>query len=829
MLLEGHDFYLGRFIDGSWQALRVSTVMMFAFMMKSIDRIIFFNYIHGALMLGQFSFKVLPSQLLRIFYVCTFLGLLALLNACSSNSTSPLTGITKITITSTQTAVFGGTAFGVVGTYDKIQGVVTGLIDPNDPKNQVIPDIALAPVNANGLVEYSAPFYILKPSNMANANGKVFYEMLNRGAKQFGSFNQTGATIANDPGTVAADALAVPTTIPLITAAQTSANPTSAGYPAFLMNKGYTLVWSAWDMEPNAAGTNLLFATLPVAHNPDGSSITGPAFQQGISSGANDNATTICVMSYYSPAPNTTATLTWRQHIQDTPQVIPASGWKWNGPGTCGSPTSITAAPGSPNAGSNSYSLINSSGTVIPFVQSAIYEMSYTAKDPYIAGAGYAAMRDFISFIRYASADSVGNPNPLAGQVKQVLGWTLSQPARLANDFVWLGFNQDMNGKQVFDGLFNWIGGGNGLGGHFRFAQTSQTERNRQFHLGQLESVFPFSYATTTDPLTGKTDGRNVRCTATNTCPKIMNIISANEMWVKTGSLLTTDPSTGLDVVQPDNVRNYFVASANHGNGANPGSAPSTCTHTTSIVDPNPILRALWVALDNWTTNGALPPNSVVPSVNNGTASIVTVSTSASSNLGIGFVPAAQIGYPSLPSSIDQYSGLVTIRNYWNWGANYSKGIIDNMPGLVTGKFYTFSVPKVDQYGNDTGGIITPELVAPYGTSTGWGLRNVNFGGSTNGADGCESSGHFVPFALNDSTKVTGDPRPSVTAMYGSKANWVAKRAAAAQALQAQGFLLPQDTAAYTLSGNNTLNVNQTATSTTPLNTFFPQLYSYSW
>ena len=138
-------------------------------------------------MLGQFSFKVLPSQLLRIFYVCTFLGLLALLNACSSNSTSPLTGITKITITSTQTAVFGGTAFGVVGTYDKIQGVVTGLIDPNDPKNQVIPDIALAPVNANGLVEYSAPFYILKPSNMANANGKVFYEMLNRGAKQFQS------------------------------------------------------------------------------------------------------------------------------------------------------------------------------------------------------------------------------------------------------------------------------------------------------------------------------------------------------------------------------------------------------------------------------------------------------------------------------------------------------------------------------------------------------------------------------------------------------------------------------------------------------------------
>jgi hypothetical protein len=246
-------------------------------------------------------------------------------------------------------------------------------------------------------------------------------------------------------------------------------------------------------------------------------------------------------------------------------------------------------------------------------------------------------------------------------------------------------------------------------------------------------------------------------------------------------------------------------------------------------VDPNPVLRALWVALENWTSSGALPPSSVIPSVNKGTASLVSVTSSTNSNLGIGFVNAAQIGYPSIPSSIDQFSGLTSIRNYWNWGARYNSGILDNMPGLPTGTYYQFSLPKVDQYGNDTGGVITPELVVPYGTSTGWGLRNANFGGSSNGADGCESNGHFVPFALNDAAKVSGDPRPSLTTLYGTKANWVAQRAAAAQALQAQGFLLPQDAAAYTLSGNNTLTVNQTATSSLPLNTFFPQLYSYSW
>jgi hypothetical protein len=777
------------------------------------------------------SLSFVPLKTAKGFIILVAaVGLVACGGGSSSSptpSSSVAPGITKITITSTQTAVFGGTAFGSVGTYDKIQGMAYGLIDPNDPKNQVIPDIALAPVDANGMVEYSAPFYILKPTNSANGNGKVFYEMLNRGNKQFGSFNQTGATSANDPGTVAADAVAAPTTIPALTVAQTSANPTSAGYPAFLMNKGYTLVWSAWDMEPNAAGTNLMFATLPVAKNPDGSSITGPAFQQGISSGANDNATTICVMSYYNPAPNTNATLTYRQHIEDAPQVIPASGWKWNGPNTCGSPTNVSTAPANP--GSNSYSLINGSGTVIPFTQSAIYEMTYVAKDPYIASAGYAAMRDFISFIRNSTADSVGTPNPLAGQVKQVISWSLSQPARLANDFVWLGFNQDIKGKQVFDGMFNWIGGGNGLGAHFRFAQTSQTERNRQFHIGQLESVFPFSYATTTDPLSGKTDGRNVRCTATNTCPKIMNVHSANEMWVKTGSLLSTDPSTGLDVAQPSNVRNYFIASAQHGNGASPGAAPSTCTHTTSIVDPNPVLRALYVQMENWVASNTAPTPSMEPSVNNGTATLVSPGPAATANLGIGFVSASSIGYPAIPSTIDQFSGLVTIRNYWNWGSRYNQGIIDTMPGLPTGSYYAFSVPKVDQYGNDASGIILPEITAPTGTSTGWGLRNANYGGSSNGSDGCEASGHYVPFADTDANKVAGDPRPSLTALYGNRGAWISARATAATALLNQGLLLPYDAAAYTLSAQQTLYVNRTSSSSSALNTFFPQLYSYSW
>ena len=709
-------------------------------------------------------------------------------------------GITKIVISSTQTAVFGGTSFGSVGTYDKIQGTAFGVINPNDPKNQVITDIALAPTNANGMVEYQIPFYILKPTNLANGNHKVFYEPPNRGGKQYGSLNQTGSASANDPGTVAADATAAPSTVPATTVAT---------YPAFLMNQGYSLVWTGWDVEPMTAA-NPMAAVLPVAKNPDGSAITGPVYEYLVA----DNATTTCQVTYYSPVSTATsaATLTMRNHMTDTPTIVPSSGWSWNGPGTCG----ITNPAGTNVGNSNSISLANGAS----FQQSWIYELTYTAQNPPVLAVGNATIRDFISFIRNASADSLGTANPLAGNATAVASFCVSQPCRLMNDFIWLGFNQDTNGKQVFDGVLNWIGVGNGMSTNYRFGQVGRTERNRQHHIAQTEGVFPFSYATTTDPNSGKTDGRNVRCAATNTCPKVMNVYSGNEMWVKTGSLLTTDSGTGLPVADPPNVRNYYIASAQHGNGSVP-SKPSTCMNFASTVDPNPVLRALWVSLDSWITSGTAPPPSVNPSVTAHTATYVPSGT-VNNALGISAVPQSAVLYPTLPSTLmNTFSGLVTVRNYWNFGPNYAKGILDYIPPIPTGLYYKASVPVADQYGNDTGGIILPELVAPLGTNSGWNIRSAAFGGKSDNTDGCESTGSFVPMALNDATKLAGDPRPSLTTLYGSKAAWVAQRAAAATALAAQGLLLPNDVTNYTTSGNNTFSV--------VANPNYPSMYVYSW
>src|SRR6185437_6965906 len=173
----------------------------------------------------------------------------------------------------------------------------------------------------------------------------------------------------------------------------------------------------------------------------------------------------------------TQATLTARAHLTDTPTPVPSTGWTWT------SPNKIALLP---------------AGT--PFQQSWIYELTFTAKDPVVGGVGFAALRDFTSFLRNAAADTAGTPNPLAGAgLTRWVTWTLSQPARTMNDFVWLGFNQDLNGKQVFDGVFNWVGAGDGVALNYRFEQSGRTERNRQNHL-YPEASFPFSYTTLTDP-----------------------------------------------------------------------------------------------------------------------------------------------------------------------------------------------------------------------------------------------------------------------------------------------------------------------------------------
>ena len=84
------------------------------------------------------------------------------------------------------------------------------------------------------------------------------------------------------------------------------------------------------------------------------------------------------------------------------------------------------------------------------FDPALLYELTYTAKDPYVLGVGMAAMRDVVSFFRYSEKDAAGTANPLFGLVPHVVSMGNSQSGRFAKAFLNLGFNEDLRGRIVW-------------------------------------------------------------------------------------------------------------------------------------------------------------------------------------------------------------------------------------------------------------------------------------------------------------------------------------------------------------------------------------------
>ena len=622
-------------------------------------------------------------------------------------------------------------AFIFVGAYEKIAGKAFGELDPKDPKNAVIVDIQLAPKNANGKVEYAFDFYILKPIDLSKGNHKVMYEPPNRGRKTHAALNRGAG--GNDPGAVSDPNILANT---------------------FLPPRGYTMVWSGWDY---SAGTstadNNTTITLPVAKNPDGSAITGPAYEYIVSRAKSYK------LSY--PAATTDrakATLTHRVHLDDVPEIVPASGWSYNADGTA-----ISLLP---------------AGTA--FAAADIYELSYTAKDPTVNGVGFAAVRDFNAFLRYEKADAAGTANPLAGDVTRIYTEVSSQPGRMLNGFRNLGFNQAENGKIVFDGMMQWIAAGDGINMNYRFSQPGRTERNRQDQL-YLEGAFPFANQTTTDPISGKTGGRYDACTKSNTCPLAMEIYSENEYWVKAASLFHTDPAGKVDLADHPQARLYLISSHQHGVGN--GNSKGACQQLGNPLNSAPIQRALFEALDLWSTKGVAPPQSSVPHLKDGTL--------------VPALPQSAVGFPKIPGVT--YSGLKSTRYLLNYGADfYRTGIMTINPPAITppmfdnpknGPIYPTYVPKTDADGNDIAGIRLPDVSVPLATYTGWSLR-----GGAQAGDGCEGAGQMIPFAKTKAERLAaGDPRLSLEERYASFSIYEVKVKSAVDDMVAKRLMLQED------------------------------------
>ena len=136
----------------------------------------------------------------------------------------------------------GGKTFGAAGEFERLDGRVYFEVDPKDPLNALIVNLDRAPRNARGLVEFSAPFFIVKPRDMTRGNRKIFYGINNRGNNiEFG--HTTWPTLPQSTPPEYGDILA--------------------------LRLGYTYVDAGWagDVETTA---NRLGAYLPVAVEPDG-------------------------------------------------------------------------------------------------------------------------------------------------------------------------------------------------------------------------------------------------------------------------------------------------------------------------------------------------------------------------------------------------------------------------------------------------------------------------------------------------------------------------------------------------------------------------------
>jgi len=645
--------------------------------------------------------------------------------------------ITRVVVdpTLSQSPTFGGFSWPGVGQYERIIGTAYGEVDPRNPQNAIIVDLELAPRNTHGMVEYSFDFYILKPIDLTKGNSKVMYEPPNRGGKTWNTFGRVPG--GNDPGGTITD----PTVL---------AN-------AFLMPRGYAIVFSGWDA---AAGVNTIKTaaspttiTLPVAKNPDGSTITGPAYEYIVTGSASFTLT-------YAAATldKTKAKLTHRVHLDDTPAEIPAGGWNYNANGTA-----ISLASGN-------------------FVNNDIYEFSYTAKDPTVNGLGFAAVRDWNAWLRYSTHDDSGNRSPLAGHVERIFTEVVSQPGRMLNDFRHLGFNEAENGRKVFDGHMQWIAAGDGINMNYRWSQPGRTERNRQDHL-YAEGVFPFANIRTFDPITHQVDSRYARCEKTDTCPLGVEIYSANEYWVKPASLLHTDPSGSFDLPDSRFTRNYFISSHQHGTGS--ATSRGACQQFQNPLNSAPVQRALFIALDGWATEGTNPPHSRVPTLRDRTM--------------VPPLPQSHVGFPEIPGVT--YTGLMTTRYLLDYGPGYYQtGIPTINPPVITppyqnnpanGPIYRAYVPKTDSDGNDIAGVRLVDVTVPLATYTGWALRA---GPQAN--DGCEGSGQFIPFPRTEAERsASGDPRPSVEKRYPTFDLYHAKIRTALNEMVEDRLLLCEDTA----------------------------------
>ncbi|MFN2509298.1 MAG: alpha/beta hydrolase domain-containing protein, partial [Chthoniobacterales bacterium] len=617
---------------------------------------------------------------------CVFLFVWTLLAAIAA---SAFARVERVEILS-RADVLEGKAFGDAGAYEKLIGRVHFAVKPEAAPNSDIRreqarivDLDKASRNEAGEVEFASDFYILRPKEAARASGAVLLEVPNRGGKGILAIMQGGKG-SRDP--VAEEEFG----------------------DGFLMRRGAVVAWLGWQWDVREEA-NMMRLYAPIAAGDGNPKSQAPSSKEAPSS-KQETRTRIAGLvradftvnerqeehplghmisgniggtEYACSAPDDPANVLT---VRDAPfaqrRTIPRGEWDFVG-------STAAKLEMGPRA-------IRLKGGFEP---GKIYEVVYRAQDPAIAELGFAAVRDFASYLKR-------DGNELAPATKRVHALGISQSGRFLRHFLLEGFNADEAGQRAIDGMFIHVAGA-GIGSfNHRFAQPSR-DAQPTTALFYPTDLFPFTDAPQTDPESGKRAGLLDRAKAAGVLPKIFYTNTSYEYWSRAGSLIHTSPDGKRDVPPTAFSRIYLLAGLQHFSRAfppTPESEPSLAAQ--HLPNPNPVRwfwRALYVAMDDWVRDGKQPPESRYPRI----ADKTLVRREA--------VKFPQIRGVQLPGRVHEALRL-------DFGPQWKNRIITKQPPGV-GKPFPSLVPQVNQQGNEVAGVRLPQLEVPLAAYTGWNLR----------------------------------------------------------------------------------------------------------
>ena len=629
----------------------------------------------------------------------------------------------------------GGKSYGLAGPYEKFIGTMHFAVDPTNSANEIIVDIEHAPMNADGLVEFSATFTLIQPKDVTRGNGTMLLGVANRGTRRMLTFfNHADSP---DDGPWDADN-------PIL--------PIEYG-DGFLMQQGFTLLWVGWQFDvpvSRVAGSRVFVPRAQPGDEP----ITGMVRSDFVVRERTFDRTLADRNHVPYPVSNPDAegtVMTVRNAILGERRVVPRDQWAF---------ARVENERVIPD--------MNHVYLETGFEPFLIYEVIYEGENPEVIGLGLAGLRDAASLYKYGSMEDINLP---AGAIENVVGYGMSQPGRTLRTLVYMGFNEDEQHRKAFDGIIAQIGGAARGSFNLRFGQASR-DAHHYLNFFYPTDIFPFADIEMTDPVTGRTDSMLERVPE-QFRPKVYNVNSSYEYWGRAVSLLTTNLDGTEDIpMMDDDARVYHLAGAEH----LPAAFPPSVEDGQNRNNPNDfswLMRALLIRMHEWVTDGTPAPPSQYPRIDEGS-----------------LVQVEAFDFPELPGIA--VPGLTHMAHRVDYGPQFeSDGIIANEPPEFIGPSYTILVPQVNEDGNELSGLHTPGGLVPLATYTGWNLYNDEYGPTHLNA---HMSGSFLPFPTDRATReVSGDPRLSVEERYASKAEYLGLLAAEAETLIEDGYLLDQD------------------------------------